>query len=227
MFGFGAFGESAFGDAPDPIYKVSAAHTKEGKERLRAYYEALGRFVDKFSRVEAAMTLTLWHYAKTPPEVSKVIFTSDKVDGCITKIKQVTKVSNVDIALQDDLAAVFQQLGIINGVRNDVLHYGAEFVAEGKAIVSDALKAKGDPYVFPISPTALDQMTADLDKVIAHLKTLHLGDRRAYTILGNPMHSAWQYKHPVPPRAPSKKAPDAPAKRRGLKQPRRPQSSPE
>jgi hypothetical protein len=225
MFGFGAFGESAFGEVPDPIYRISAAHTKEGKERLRAYYEALGRFVDKFSRVEAAMTLTLWHYAKTPPEVSKVIFTSDKVDSCITKIKQVAKVYEVDTALQNDLEVVFQQLGIINGVRNDVLHYGAAFVAEGKGIVSDALKAKGEPYVFPISPTALDQMTADLDKIIAHLKTVHLGDHADYTILGNPVHSPWRYKHPVPPRTPSKKVPDAPAKRRGPKRPRQPQSS--
>lgn len=216
MLGFGAIGESAIGALPDRlIYRVPAAHTKEGKERLRTYYEALGRFVDKFSRVEAAMTLTLWHYAKTPPEVSKVIFTSDKVDSCITKIKQIAKVSNVDSALQGDLEDIFQQLGIINGVRNDVLHYGAEFVAEGNAIVSDALKAKGEPYVFPISPTALDQMTTDLDKIIAHLKTLHLGDSHAYTILGNPMHSAWRYKHPVPPRTPTKKAADRPGPKRG------------
>ncbi len=226
MLGFGAIGESAIGEIPERlIYRIPAANTKEGKERLRAYYEALGRFVDKFSRVEAAMTLTLWHYAKTPPDISKVIFTSDKVDGCITKIKQIAKVSNVHTDLQNDLLDIFQQLGIINGVRNDVLHYGAELVAEGNAIVSDALKAKGEPYVFPISPTALDQMTADLDKIIAHLKTLHLGDRRTYTILGNPMHSAWQYKHPVPLKTQSKKGQGPHEQKRGPKHPHQPPTS--
>lgn len=36
------------------FYKVTAAETEEGKERLRAYYEALGRFVDMFARIETA-----------------------------------------------------------------------------------------------------------------------------------------------------------------------------
>ncbi|MFL9829171.1 hypothetical protein, partial [Rhodoplanes sp. SY1] len=64
MFGLGAFGDVPFGGVP-PYYKVDAAHTKAGQERLRAYFEALGRFVDKFSRVEAAVTKALWLYAKT------------------------------------------------------------------------------------------------------------------------------------------------------------------
>ncbi|MBM3530148.1 MAG: hypothetical protein FJX62_18855 [Alphaproteobacteria bacterium] len=200
-------GGAPIGGAP-LVYIIPAAHTKEGKERLRDYYEALGRFVDKFSRVEAAITRTLWHYAKTSPEIAKIVFSGAKLDSSTQYIKQIAKATNVRQELRDDLDDVFQQLGIINGVRNGVVHYGAEFVAEGNAIVSDALKAKGEPYSFPISPDALNDMTADLDKIIAHLKTQHLNDHRSYTILGNPMHSSWRYKHPVVPKTRQGKAED-------------------
>jgi hypothetical protein len=206
------------------IYTVPSHETPEGKERIRAYYEALGRFVDKFSRVEAAVTRTLWHYAKTPPEIAKISFSGVKVEGGMQFIKQLAAATNASKELQDDLADVFQQLGIINGARNDVLHYGAEFVAEGNAIVSDALKAKGEPYTFPISPTALDHMTADLDKIIAHLKQIHLEPNALRVILGSPVHSPWRYKHPVPPRRPSKKAQGQPAQKRRPKQPPQPGS---
>jgi hypothetical protein len=213
----GPIGGAPIGSSYPLFYSIPASHTKEGQERLRAYYEALGRFVDKFSRVEAAVTRTLWHYAKTPPEVAKVAFSGVKVEVGMQYIKQITKATNVEQESRDDLEDVFQQLGIINGVRNDVLHYGADFVAEGRAIVSDALKAKGEPYSFPISPTALDQMTADLDKIIAHLKILHLGNHRGYTIVGNPVYSPWRYKHPVQPRTQSKKAGDQRAQKRDPK----------
>ncbi|MEJ0075358.1 MAG: hypothetical protein WDO17_07900 [Alphaproteobacteria bacterium] len=56
-----------------------------------------------------------------------------------------------------------------------MLHYGATGVAEGNAIVSDALKAKGEPHVFPISPELLEAMRDDLNKIIMHLAYRHLG----------------------------------------------------
>lgn len=220
----GPIGGAPIGGVPFPIYRIEAAHTTKGKERLREYYGALGRFVDKFSRVEATVTLTLWHYAKTPPEISKIAFSGARIETSTQYIKQMAKATDAPQNLRDDLDDVFQQLGIINGVRNDILHYGAEFVAEGNAIVSDAFKAKGQPYSFPISPTALNEMTDDLDKIIAHLKTLHLNDHQGYTILGNPVHSPWRYKHPVAPRTRSKKVEDQRAETRDPKQPRPPQS---
>src|SRR5215207_2080726 len=175
-FGWGPFGSAPFSALPDSTfpYFIAAAHTPEGKERLRAYYEALGRFCDMFARVETAITLTLWHYAKTEPEISKIVFTGSKIDVYSTYIKQMAAVAGVSQELQDDLSDVLQQLGVINGVRNKVLHYGAESVAEGNAIVSDALKAKGEPERFPISPTSLGQMTADLTKIVAHLDQNHV-----------------------------------------------------
>ncbi len=205
MLGFGPLGSSPLGAIRRFPYVIPAAHTKEGKERLRAYYEALGRFVDMFARVETAMTLTLWHYAKTAPEIAKIVHAGTKViDTGATYIKQLAAVTNATQEIKDDLENVLQQLGIINGVRNHILHYGATSVAEGRAIVSNAFKAKGEPKSFPISPTDLNHMTDDLTKIAAHLNEIHLGKPSEHTILGNPMNTPWRYIYPTPRKAQQK-----------------------
>jgi hypothetical protein len=142
-------------------YHVPASATKEGIERERAYYEALGRFVQIFAEVEKTVWQTLVRYVGVPTEVAKIVLTSGKVDQCATHIKQVAKAASAPKESQDDLEDILQQLGIINGARNDILHYGATEIAEGRGMVSDAWKAKSQPTEFPISPTALEEMAED------------------------------------------------------------------
>ncbi len=189
-------------------YYISATQTREGKERLRAYYEALGRFVDMFARVETAMTLTLWHYAKTAPEIAKIVHAGTKViDTGADYIKQLVAVTNTSADIQADIKDVTEQLRAINKIRNHILHYGAEMesIATGRAIVSNAYKAKNEPLEFPIGPTDLDNMTADLRKIAAHLNERHLGKDSEYTMLSNPTDEPWRYKRPVPkPEQPTK-----------------------
>src|SRR5258706_12895823 len=132
-------------------YHVPASATKEGMEHERAYYEALGRFVQLFAEVEKTVAQTLWAYAKTPPEVAKIIFSGSHLELSATHIKQLAAATNAPKTAQDDLKNALQQLGIITGARNDILHYGASDVAEGRATVSNAWKARAEPVVFPIS----------------------------------------------------------------------------
>lgn len=215
---------------PAGFYTIPAAETKEGKERLQAYYVSLGRFVDMFSRVETAITLTLWHYAKTDAPIAKVIFSGTKIEVGAGYIKQLAEATGVPQTDRDDLEYVLQQATIINGVRNHVLHYGAQSVAEGNAIVSNALKAKGEPTWFPLSPDILDWMTGDLSKIAAHLNYKHLKQRlpgRAQDRdeIARLLRIPWQYKHPAPPQGPSTKGRDQQTQRRGPKQPRQPRPS--
>jgi hypothetical protein len=197
-------GSRPFGMLPDFFYyTIPASNTEEGKQRLSAYYEALGRFVDMFSRVETLVTLTLWHYAKTSPEIAKVIFAGARMDISSTYIKQLAEATGAPKDLQDNLAYVLQQASIINKARNDVLHYGAEFVAEGQAFVSNALRAKGKPTSFPISPDLLDDMTADLLRISAHLNYRHLmvaksdEDQADLVVITRALSEGppWRYKH--------------------------------
>jgi hypothetical protein len=235
MLGMGPLGAAPMGAAPyrSPFnYTVPASETKEGQERLRAYYEALGRFIDIFTRVETAITLTLWAYAKTKPNIAKVIFAGTKIDVGSSYIKQLAEMTGASQDARNDLNNVLQQLGIINGVRNSILHYGAGSVAEGNAIVSNELKAKGNPIVFPISPTALNHMALDLRKITIHLYYRHLGRPQPLGILGRAtlddvLHSPWLYKYPSPPKRQSKKGEDPPSQKRRLKPIRPPESSQE
>jgi hypothetical protein len=184
-----------------------ASETPEGRKHERAYWVALGRFVAMFSKVETAITLTLWHYAKTPQNIARVVFPGVRIDQGSTLIKALAKATDAEEAAQTELEYVLQQLGIINGVRNDTLHYGAMSVAEGRALVTNALKAKTPDAItaFPISPESLADMTADLRKVIVHLHAHHMGrphprGAAAFAILQAP----WRYKHPVQKKSKSK-----------------------
>jgi hypothetical protein len=225
MSPFPASPRGLFSAFPTP-YFIPASQTQEGQERLREYYEALGRFVDMFARAETAVTLTLWHYAKTSPEMAKIVFAGVRIELGSTYIRQLAAITRAPRELRDDLEDVLQQLGIINGVRNAILHYGTETesVAKGNAIVSDALKAKGEPSSFPISPTILTQMRFDLYKIIGHLNVRHLGKTPGYTILGDPTLRSWQYKRPSPRKGRSKKREDRRRKARDPRPPRPPES---
>jgi hypothetical protein len=213
------------------LYKVPTSETPEGKERLRYYYEALGEFIDMFARVESAMTSTLWAYAKTEPKYAKVLFSGVKIELGMTHIKQLAEVANAAEELKTDLVDVFQQLGIINGVRNDVLHYGANSIAEGTGIVSNAQKAKGEPRVFPISPAALYEMTEDLKKIAIHLRYRHLGQPAPLGDFGKKtldkvLLRPWQYKYPGPPKGQTNTEASRHPKARGPRPPHQLQSFP-
>jgi hypothetical protein len=110
-------------------YQVPISETKEGIERERAYYEALGRFVQIFAEVEKLVWQTLVNYVGTSPEVAKIVLTAGKVDQCAKYIKQIAAAINAPKEKRDDLELVLQQLCILNGVRDHILHYGATAIA--------------------------------------------------------------------------------------------------
>jgi hypothetical protein len=136
--------------------------------------------------------------------------------------KAIAKATNVSNESLTDLENVLQQFGILRGARNDILHYGAEFIAEGKGLVSNAWKAKAKPTEFPISADALMHMETDLRKIIAHLGPKSDRDQKT---LDDTLHSPWRYKHPAPLKSETKKQELRPDRKRGPKLPRQPQSS--
>ena len=208
-------------------YKV-ASQTKDGLERERAYYEALGRFVQIFAEVEKLVWQTLVHYVGTSHEVAKIVLTAGKVDQCAKHIKQIADAINAPKYKRDDLELVLQQLCILNGVRDHILHYGATAIAEGRGTVSNAWKAKAEPKEFQISDIALAEMADDARKIIAHLDR-HLGlppPARASDIssLEQVLQRPWRYKYPSVPRSHTKKQEAPPARKRNPKLSRQPQS---
>jgi hypothetical protein len=94
---------------------------------------------------------------------------------------------------------------MINGRRNNILHYGAISIAEGFGIVTNANIAHIQERVtrFQISPKILDDMTADLRKIMIHLYTRHAGRpplRGAHAEIDATLRASWRYtQQPSPP----------------------------
>lgn len=212
-------------------YQVTASETKEGQEHLQAYYDALGRMVQMFAEAERTVTQTLWYYANTKAEIARIAFAGVNVEAATGYIKQLATVTGASQKSRDDLENVLQQFGIIRGVRNDILHYGATDIAEGRATVSNAWKARVEPTVLPISATALNEMDDDLRKIIAHLGYLHLG--RAWPrgalgqhLLERVLQSPWRYKRPSQTKSQTKAVGSRRDRKHSSKLPRQHRSSP-
>lgn len=185
--------------------------TPEKKRRMNAYYRALGHFVHVYALVEAAMALTLWHYAKTPHHLARALFSGVRVRDGIDLIKRAAIATNASQEAREELKYIFDQLGAINSARNDILHYGAGGIADETATVTNALKALSEDRItiFPISPILLADMIADVRKIIVHLRAHHIGrpvprGTYAQAILSAP----WRYKHQPRPLSPTNQTED-------------------
>jgi hypothetical protein len=181
-----------------------ASETDEGKERAKAYRLALGGFVDAFAKVETAMYLALRWHTKTTTTVAKAVFSGTRVETAASFLKRLAEIGSIDAAEWAELEPILGQLHKINGTRNIILHHGAEGVEEGRAFVTDALRALTEDRmkVVPISPEILDAMGFDCRKIFLHLVTRHLGRpplRGYHAELDEVLHAAWRYI-PVPPR---------------------------
>jgi hypothetical protein len=165
---------SSFGAS---VYHIPAADTPEGKERIRAYYEALGQFAAMYAETEAVMQRVLWHYAKTPSAISRSVFSGTRIRQGCTFIRRICEATSVSDAIQKELDYLFKQLNDITNARDWILHYGARSVAEGRGIVTNAPIAHTVARVttFPISTDILGDMTADLHKIILYLMARHGG----------------------------------------------------
>ena len=196
------------------FYKPIPSQTPEGKERLRAYYEALGRFVDAFSRTEHAAHSVLRFYAKMSIKGAQVLLSGVRVDETKNRLSRLHDAGMIEDADWKDIEPILQQLNTINGRRNDILHHGAEGIAEGHGVVTTARMAITEDRItdFHISPEILADMTEDLRKIRLHFHTRHMGRPPLLGIhpeLSRTLHAPWRYTQQPKPRGatrPSKQA---------------------
>jgi hypothetical protein len=201
------------------LYAIPASETEEGKARIAEYHIALGRFVDMFSRAEIATQYTLRSYAKLSANRAQILFYGTRTDPGADLIKSFAKEDGASKEILEDLTYVFAQLRAITTTRNSILHWGAKQVAEGTAYVFTGLEgvaptAKSARH-FPISPAILDQMTADLSKIIMALAYRHMGRPSLKAkILRDGIEAAlkepWLYRPPQPRPQDSQDTPQKP-----------------
>ena len=208
-------------DTPKAPVKYSkvASQTDAGKEHEKALFHALGRFVVNYARAEEAIQFVLWHYAKTHESIARCVFSGVRVKDGMSFIKKIAEVTGATTKTQRDLKDIFDQLGVITSVRNEIMHHGIQSIADGNAFITNALLAYLPERltIIPISPTDLDNMTADIRKIIVTLYVQHAGrpplqSEENRRVIDEFVRAPWRYKplvrHPLSP-AGTEKSPRA------------------
>ena len=98
---------------------------------------------------------------------------------------------------------MLNQLGHLNTARNLILHYGARDIASGEGHATDARSALlAEKFrALPISPTILEDMVHDLQKIYIHIAFFHLGRpalRGKHPKFDAMLAAAWRYRPPQP-----------------------------
>jgi len=135
------------------------------------YYNALGEFVHRFAAVEIAVHLVLRYYCKMSANVGKALLSGVRIDDARNRLNRLHEVKLISDPKWGILEPIFQQLLIINGARNDIIHYGASEVDTKTGFVTNEIMALTEERVsrFPISSEILDEMTEDLRKILPPL----------------------------------------------------------
>lgn len=181
-------------------YAKPAAETEEGRQRLSVYYLALGRFAHRFALAEQGVHFVLRHYAGMTTGVARALLSGVRLRDTKSKLSRLHEIGVIPDDKWSELKIIFDHLSIINSARDDIFHYGAINIAEDDGIVTNELMALGEDRVtaFKISVEALDNMTADLRKILVHFHLSHMGKRPLnglHPTLNEILNAAWQYKH--------------------------------
>jgi hypothetical protein len=183
----------------------------DGVTSIDAYYQALGRFVHTFAKVEFTVFLVLRHYAKMPLHAARALLTGIRMDQTQGMLKRLREVEFIDEAPWADVDRVLKQLSEINKFRNDLLHDTTILSETGRGVVTNAAKAlhEGRFEQSLVSPEILNNATFDLRKITTHLNVKHMGkpdpgDPKVAALLRAP----WRYKpQSSPPVEPLKREP--------------------
>ena len=182
------------------FYIKTASETEEGRQRVSVYYLALGRFAHRFAQAEASVHYVLRHYAGMKADVARALLSGVRVRDAKSKLSRLREIGVIPDDKYTELTFLFDQLGIINGARDDIFHHGAINVAEGDGIVTNAAMALVEDRVtaFKISVESLDDMTADLHKILIHFHTSHMGRPPLmgnHPVIEEILRATWRYKH--------------------------------
>ena len=171
---------------------------------LDQYWRALDEFVHRFSQVEEALQLVLWHYAHVPIPTARALFSGTRVDAAMSQIRRLQTVKPHITQLElDQVEHVFTQLGKINKLRNDVVHFGTQTHRPDAFTVTNQLLALTPDKIreTPISVEILKDLSSDLVKIATHLMVFRLPPVTAQPRsqkIGKILNAAWRYTPPGP-----------------------------
>jgi hypothetical protein len=178
------------------------------EDRYGEYWAWLGKFTHEFSRVERLLQTLLRVKSGVSESVGRAIFSDLRMQASKDAVNRICDALG-DAETKERLKPAFDQLGEINAVRNNLVHWGAVHDGSDALLVTNVrLIASADRLQeFRISPRDLRAMSLDL--FLIGIYVVDAG--RAFQFWDEPdfatmREGAWLYKPPQ--RSPSQKAPN-------------------
>jgi hypothetical protein len=126
------------------------------------YWAALGKFVHLFSGVEALLQALVFKLAGVSDEIGKAMFPGLRVDVAKDVINRLLDAKG-DVAAKERLREPFAQLGQINAVRNNLIHWGAQDTGNGLQVSNERIAhTKEKLRRYTVSAEMLADMREDL-----------------------------------------------------------------
>lgn len=207
----------------DPLYSGDRHH--ESLDRRERYWLALGRFIHEFASVETSVQTLLWIVTDTSPQVAKAIFSGTRSDTACSYIRRTLQAQG-QRELPPLLERAFSHLKTITTVRNDIVHYGAQFNDSTTFVTNAMLALPGGERTTQVPAKTLEDLWSDLRTIQACMtayvfteKRPHLGHKTAQQWL-SAAQAPWRYKPDTPQEA-RRRAPTAarPPKRQHQQRP--------
>ncbi len=175
------------------------------------FFAAYGRFMAVWADTELEVYKALVHYAGVTEGVGRAIFSGVRARQAMTFIEIISQNESTPSDRRGDLDYVFQQLKIINGVRDLLAHHLSDLSygidpsrPSGRAFTNSA---KANRYskiqVWYVETETLNEMTDDLYLAINHLGQ-HYGRAQENGFHpwredpANDVPTPWLYKSPPP-----------------------------
>lgn len=159
----------------DSLEDAFTTHDEDEKFEL-----ALGRLMIAWADAEKEAYHVLMAYAGVTNPVARALFSGTRIKEVIDFIKAIDFNSPLPIDRSTDLAHVFAQIGIINGIRNHLVHYSSQSYSykdrEHRVVVNQRPSRYGNTTGYEVSSEIIDQITQDLYAIANHLN-MHHGPR--------------------------------------------------
>ena len=135
--------------------------------KLPPYWEALGRFVHYYSRVENTMKATLRLVSRTSPATARALFSGVRIRNAIDMIRRAREEQGRKIPKYVEEA--FDHIAGITTERDRILHYGIHFYETGDFVTNANAQIASKVRVTQITVNDLYDMAGDTVVVWARL----------------------------------------------------------
>lgn len=174
--------------------------------KLAEYFLSLGEFVTVFAGAERALFFLSGMILRLPLSVAQAVFggsarvkeSTDRLNRAVRSILQEQPNNNILTRVKTGLDRALPQLGLINTVRNEILHYGITDNQDEHWTVTNSHLRPDSPSEFKVSANILSDMTYDTRSIImilaecmGQIDRQSTGESKPYLDL---LQQPWRYK---------------------------------